>query len=166
MMYHRRRSGGIFNRYRRKVLFGLMTRGSQVDFVEAPQTHIHDDETLDYWEDAFLHNKIELSLLLLVYVFFSNDGNISRREYRQIKGFMKQNMEHLSDRVRLDLAGYMANGLSAERFRDIFTQKEYTLQLFEQAKNTIKPLFTNDGKTLLMIERLKEKLTSESSTDY
>lgn len=162
-MYYRRRRGGILNRYRRKVLFGLMTKGSQVDFIEAPQAHIHDDETLDYWEDAFTKNKTELSALLLVYILFSNDGKISRMEYRQIKGFMKQNMEHLSDRVRLDLAGYMTNGLSDERFIDIFIQKKYTVQLFDQAKAAIKPFFQNDGKTLLMIERLKEKLSPDNS---
>lgn len=162
-MYYRRRKGGIFDRYRRKVLFGLMRRESQVEFIEAPQAHIHDDETLDYWEDAFLKNKIELSALLLVYILISNDGKISRTEYRQIKGFMKQNLEHLSERVKLELAGYMTNGLSDERFIDIFTQKKYTLQLFDQAKATIKPFFQNDGKTLLMMERLKEKLSPENS---
>ncbi len=163
MMYHRHRRGGIFNSYRRKVLFGLMTKGSQVDFVEAPKAHIHEDETLDYWEDAFTKNKTELSALLLVFILFNNDGKISRTEYRQIKGFMKENMEHLGERVRLDLAGYMTNGLSDERFIDIFTQKKYTLQLFDQAKATIKPFFQNDGKTLLMMERLKEKLSPENS---
>jgi hypothetical protein len=139
----------------------LMTEQAE-GFAAGPTKNEPSDQIpLMQWEDAYQKNQSELSALLLVYLFFGNDGKITFSEHRRIKSFLKKEANQLSVYMRNQVASFIENGLSEERMIDIVNQNKYSEQIYDAALTSIKSLFNNDGKLFLMADRLKKKLKSE-----
>lgn len=162
MMSHQRGRRSIFHGYRRRSLVYLLMSEKAEGFTAGQPKHIPSDQIpLTSWEDAYQKNRSELSALLLVYLFFGNDGKITWSEHKRIKSFLKNEADHLSVAMRNQIASYIENGLSEERMLDMMIEKNYSEQIYDAALASIKSLFNNDGKLFLMADRLKKKLKSQ-----
>lgn len=159
--YRRNRRGLLFGHRRRSLIYLLMTEQAE-GFAAGPTKNEPSDHIpLTQWEDVYQKNRSELSALLLVYLFFGNDGKMSWSEHKRIKSFIKDEANAISDAIKNKIAGLIDHGITEEHIIDIIRENGYSEQIYDAALTSIKPLFHNDGKLFLMADRLKKKLKSE-----
>lgn len=144
---------------RRRVLQKIMTTKPE-GFVPDAYSIVPENAPISQWEEVYQKNRADLSGLLLVYLFYGNDGKVTWSEHRRMKKFLKSEGKQISKNMRNSLAGLLDHGFDDERFIEMFHQNEYTLALFEDSIKAIKVYFNQDGKYFLLAERLKNRIKS------
>lgn len=147
-----------FGHHSRRIVMGKLESTKRDGFMPDPYYIIPENESISQWEDVYQNNRADLSGLLLIYLFYGNDGRITWSEHRRMKKFIKMEGKRISLAMRDSLVGFLEHGFDEERLINVFREKGYSLQLFEEAFKAIKPYINQDGKYFLMTDRLKATL--------
>ncbi len=150
-----------FGHHHRRNLVGKLLTTKPEGFHPDAYHIVPENESLSSWNEIYQKNRADLSGLLLVYLFYGNDGRVTWSEHRRMKKYLKSEGKRISSSMRITLAGFLDHGFDDDRFIELFRQKEYTLPLFDDAIHAIKVYFNEDGKYFMLAERLKQRIKTQ-----
>jgi len=110
----------------------------------------------DNWENIYQRNMVKLALMVLVYTFSEDDGNISRKELAKVKSFFKLNKDYLTKEDYEEIESLFKSRLSQHEFLEYLVKNEYEESILNDAIDKANSLVRSSGKYLLVIDDLKE----------
>ena len=110
----------------------------------------------DKWESIYQRNMVKLALMVLIYTFSEDDGEISRREYAKVKSFFKANKTYLRKEDYDEIEKLFKSKISQHEFLEYLLKNEYEESILNDAIDKANSLIRNSGKYLLVIDELKE----------
>lgn len=147
--YFRFRIDGYRRALERKKIFEIANRINSKE--------IYNENPDQRWAHMYQHNKHKLVLMILLYVFSTDDGKISRKELRTIKAFFKDQKEVLTKADKLEIYPLAKHNFSLNDFIEYMAKHEYKAAILNEAVDIVTEIVFRHAKYLLILEELKEK---------
>ena len=137
---------------RRMIKEGQKQRG----FFLRKRTQIEDDIKHQSWEGVYKKNMNKLALMILLFVFFEDDGQLSRAEYRRIRKFFRKHTHYLDKKDFKDIEKIFETKVKKQDLISYMDQHGYELSIFNEAADEVIPIVRASGKYMLIIYELRK----------
>lgn len=128
----------------------------QRSFLLRKHKEIEEDVKNQNWEDVYQKNLMKLSVMMLLYVFFEDDNELSRFELKRVKKFFRKNTKYLTKSDFKDIERFFETKVKLSDFLDYMDQHGYEISIFNDAVEEVSPVVRYSGKYLLIIHELKK----------
>jgi hypothetical protein len=108
------------------------------------------------WEDVYKRNMMKLSVMMLLYVFYEDDGDLSKFEYKRIKKFFKTHFRYLTKQDFKDIEKFFEERVNIQDFMNYMDQNEYEISIFNDATDEVSKVIRYSGKYMLIIHDLRK----------
>lgn len=128
----------------------------QRGFFLRKKNQIEEDIRNQSWETVYKRNMMKLSVMMLLYVFYEDDGDLSRFEYKRIKKFFKTHFRYLSKQDFKDIEKFFDTRVKMNDFLNYMDQNGYEESIFNEAKDEVVKVIRYSGKYMLIIHDLRK----------
>ena len=139
---------------RRMIKEGQKQRG----FFLRKRTQIVDDIKHQSWESVYKKNMNKLAVMILLFVFFEDDDQLSRVEYRRIRKFFRKHAHYLDKKDFKDIEKFFETKVRQQDLINYMDQHGYESSIFNEAADEVIPIIRASGKYMLIIYELKKTL--------
>lgn len=109
------------------------------------------------WESTYHRNKVKLALMVLLYVYSNDDGEISKAELKGIKKLHKGESKYLSLDDQKEIFELASRKMTLDTFIDYIEKNEYQETIFNDACILAKTIINKSGLYLSLLEDLRSK---------
>lgn len=128
----------------------------QRSFLLRKKSEIEDDIKKQSWEDIYQKNLMKLSVMMLLYVYFEDDNELSRFELKRVKKFFRKHTKYLTKQDFKEIERFFETKVKLRDFLDYMDQHGYEISIFNDAVNEVSPVVRYSGKYLLIVHELKK----------
>lgn len=108
------------------------------------------------WSESYQKNVVKLAVMVLLYTYSEDDGKISGKEYRKIKGFFKTYNMYLTQKDYHEIEKLFKTRLTQLEFLEYLEQHDYEESTLLDAISVVHDMIRKSGKYLLAIDELKQ----------
>lgn len=128
----------------------------QRNFLLKKHKEIEDDIKHQSWEDVYQKNLMKLSVMMLLYVFFEDDNELSRFELKRVKKFFRKHTKYLTKSDFKEIERFFETKVKLKDFLNYMDQHGYEESIFNDAADEVSPVVRYSGKYLLIVHELKK----------
>lgn len=110
----------------------------------------------DVWKFTYQRNMIKLAIFVLLYVFSKDDGEISDKEFKQIKKFYKKEREVLTNEDQKEIYNHALKPMTFEELVKYMEENDFHERILDESIEVIRKLIFKDNKYIDILNQLAE----------
>lgn len=110
----------------------------------------------DVWKFTYQRNMIMLAIFVLLYVFSKDDGEISDKEFKQIKKFYKKEREVLTNEDQKEIYNHALKPMTFEELVKYMEENDFHERILDESIEVIRKLIFKDNKYIDILNQLAE----------